>query len=92
MTEERKQMLKDMASQIRAMFEPLETNEVVAVLNNALGDKSKHFFAPYQMIWNVADEVEAEKVVIKKQKDGKIGVEFVAKRGGQLKLEKGEKS
>ena len=89
MTQERKQILLDIAAQLRTMFESMETNEVVAVLNKALCDNSKHIVAPYSMIWNVAEECDAQKVVIKKGKDGKLNVEFCAKRGGQLRLEKG---
>lgn len=87
MNEKRKQELLLIALRIRAAFDQMTTDEVVAVLSKALGDESKHAPAPYQMIWQVADAIDAQKVVIRQAKNGNIEVQFVAKKGGALNLE-----
>ena len=88
MDEKRKQELLLIALRIRAAFDQMTTDEVVAVLSKALGDNSPHVEAPYRMIWQVADAVNAEKVVIreKKKQPGKIEIQFCACKGGALNL------
>lgn len=88
MDEKRRKELLKLALDLQAKFNAMTTDEVVAVLSKALGDNSPHVEAPYRMIWQVADAVNAEKVVIreKKKQPGKIEIQFCACKGGALNL------
>ena len=88
MNEKRRKELLKLALDLQAKFNAMTTDEVVAVLSKALGDKSPHVEAPYRMIWQVADAVNAEKVVVreKKKHPGKIEIQFCSCNSGALNL------
>lgn len=80
-----KEELKQMADRLHEQFEPMTTDEVVAVMNYALG--GKHTEAPLRLLWNLAVEVKAEKMVIQYNKETKkIECELFAPKGGMLDL------
>ena len=81
-----KEELLAIATSIKEIISDLSKDELVSVLNNAIGGNNEFAFVPYQMIWMVAAGVKAEKVIIGLTEEGKIGVQFCAPKDGKLEL------
>ena len=77
--------LKLIANRLREQFDSMTTDEVVSVMNYALC--GKHTEAPLRLLWELAESVKAEKMVIKhNRKTNKIECQLYAPKGGQLDL------
>lgn len=76
MDEKRKQELLKLALDLQAKFNAMTTDEVVAVLSKALGDNSLHVEAPYRMIWQVADAVNAERWSSERRRNSPVRSRF----------------